>query len=92
VHADDVVLTTDIDGLVGRRRGVCSRIKRGSLDVSHEPSTALSSERVVSLTRVLANCVLHPLFYDQGRPSLAGILRSPSIVRMYRIVVWVGLE
>jgi len=89
VHADEVVLATNIDGLVGLRRGVRSRIK---WDVDHEPSTALSSERVISLTHVVASRFLHPLFHDQGRPSLAGILRSPFIVRMYRIIVWVGLE
>jgi len=80
VHADDAVLATNIDGLIGRRRGVRSRIKRRSLDVGHGPSTALGSERVVSLTHVLANRVLHPLFRGQGCPSLAGILCSPSIV------------
>ena len=92
MHVEDVVLATDIDGLVGRRRGVRGRIKRRSLDVGHGLSTALCSGRVVPLTHVSASRVLHLLFHDQGHPSLAGILRSPSIVRLHRIVVRVGLE
>ena len=51
MHADDVVPATDIDGPVGRRRDIRNgRIERRSLDVDHDPSTALSSEQVVSLS------------------------------------------
>ena len=51
MHANDIVPTSDIDGLVGRPMGIRNgRIRRRSLDVNHEQSTALSSEQVVSLS------------------------------------------